>query len=154
MILVLLGTNPYSFVRLARAVDALAGRHGWEVFMQTGNTPYRPVHCNSEAFVPRAKIQALVRKCALLVAQGGAGSLRDGLAAGKPVVAVPRQPELGESQDRQEQLVRALEQEGRIIGVYNIQDLESAIARAFSFKPAVSRRHCIPELIGSFLDQT
>ena len=152
MILVLLGTNPYSFERLARAVDDLAGRRGWDLVTQTGHTPYRPRHGRHAAFFPREEIRALARRCELLIVQGGAGSMHEGLAAGKPVIAVPRRPELGESQDRQEDLVRALEGQGRILAVYDVKDLDAAVIDARTFRPRPAPPNEIPALISRFLE--
>jgi UDP-N-acetylglucosamine transferase subunit ALG13 len=152
VILVLLGTNPYSFERLARAMDQLAGQHGWDVFMQTGNTNYKPSNCRYAAFLPRKQVQSLVKDCEVLVAQGGAGSMHEGLAAGRPVVAVPRRPELGESLDHQTELVQALEQTGRLIGVYHIECLYESIQKARSFCACAAASHRIPEIITSYID--
>lgn len=151
MILVLLGTNPYSFERLAHAVDELAGRNGWDIFMQTGNTPYHPRNGKAAAFVMQDAIRLLARQCELLITQGGAGSIHEGLAANKPVVAVPRKPELGESQDCQEDLVRALERQGRIIAVYDIAKLEAAVAKARTFQPGPAVENRIPSLIQNYI---
>lgn len=152
VILVLLGTNPYSFERLARAVDELAGRRGWDIVMQTGHTPYRPKHGRHAAFVPRDEIRRLVQQCDMLITQGGAGSIHEGLAAGKPVIAVPRRPELGESCDRQEDLVRALEQQGRILAVYDVQHLDAAVIDAYTFRASAPPPNRIPSLITEFLE--
>ncbi len=153
MIVVLLGTNPYSFKRLACAVDELAGRRGWDVFMQTGYTVCNLSHCRSEPFIPLERVRELVFACDVLITQGGAGSIHEGLAAGKPVIAVPRRPELGESQDRQEDLVAALERQGRIIAVNDTKDLEEAIVVARTFRAASAPANYIPMLIGSYLER-
>lgn len=152
MILVLLGTNPYSFERLARAVDELAARHGWDVFIQMGNTPYQPKHCQYATFLPRAEVAAKARECELMIVQGGTGSIHEGLAAGKPVVAVPRRPQLGESQDYQEDLVRAMEAQGRLLGVYEIDQLEVVIERARSFRAAPGPGNRISSLVRDYLE--
>lgn len=151
MILVLLGTNPYSFRRLASAVDELAGANGLDVFMQLGNTEYRPKHCRSASFIPIDEIRRSALEAEMLITQGGVGSIREGLAAGKPVIAVPRRPDLAESQDKQEDLVRALECEGRVIAVYDIGQLGAAIERARHFCPPPLRPCNIGALIGEFL---
>ena len=153
MILVLLGTNPYSFDRLACAMDKLAGQHGWDVFMQTGNTIYKPMHCRYAAFLPREQLQSLVKDCEILVTQGGAGSIHDGLAAGRAVVAVPRLPEFNESQDEQIELVQAMEKAGRLIGVYNIEQLYESIQKALSFCAHTDVPHRINKLIANYIDK-
>jgi UDP-N-acetylglucosamine transferase subunit ALG13 len=151
MIVVLLGTNPYSFDRLIRPLDRLAGQKGWDVFVQMGNTTYSPEHLRHEAFVPRQELLAIVAQAEVVVCQGGFGSIRDALSLNKPIVAVPRQPELGESPDAQEELVRALENLGYVVGVYEIGDLEEAIERARQFVPEPRMASRIPVIIGKFL---
>ncbi len=152
MILVLLGTNPYPFERLACAVDDLAGRLGWDVFMQSGHTVYDLKHCRFAPFLRHEEILAKVRACEFMIVQGGCGSIHEGLAAGKPVIAVPRQPELGESQDRQEELVRALERKGCVIGLYDVTYLESAVAHARTFRATPLPPNQIPSIIRNFLE--
>jgi UDP-N-acetylglucosamine transferase subunit ALG13 len=151
VIFVLVGTSPYPFTRLIRAVDELAGRLGWQVFMQTGSSPYRPVHAEHAAFLPHEEVLRRARDCELLIAQGGAGSIREGLAAGKPVVAVPRQLALGETQAGQDALVRALDALGCLIGVDDVADLEGAVARARGLRAAPLPANRIPALVREFL---
>lgn len=121
--------------------------------MQTGNTAYQPKHCRHTAFISHEQVKSLIIECDVLVTQGGAGSIHEGLAAGRPVVAVPRCPELGESQDAQVELVRAMEQAGRLIAVYDIKDLYACIQNAFSFHPTPSTPHRINSLIKDFLER-
>jgi UDP-N-acetylglucosamine transferase subunit ALG13 len=151
VIVVLLGTNPYSFERLARGMDELAERHGWEVFVQLGHTSYEPTHCKWVRFVDHERLLGLMAQADVVVTQGGFGSLRDGLALGRKVVAVPRQPQLGESVDDQGDLVRALESAGRVLAVYDIRDLERAIEQAAHFAPKPSEPSRIPQIIGAYL---
>lgn len=120
--------------------------------MQTGNTNYKPLHCRYAAFLPREQIQKLVTECEVLVTQGGAGSIHEGLACGRPVVAVPRQPELNESQDQQMELVKAMEHAGRLIGVYNIATLYECIQKARTFHACIPAKHRITELITNYID--
>lgn len=148
---VLAGTNPYSFDRLIRPIDELAGRHGWDVFVQLGYTDYVPQHCQSEKFIDRARLLELVGKSELVVAQGGYGSIRDALLFNKPLVAVPRFPELGEATDRQEELVRAMEELGYLIGVYDIAYLAQALERARGFVPSPRKASRIPGFLYEYL---
>lgn len=153
MIVVLAGTNPYSFERLVKPLDELAGKHGWDVFMQLGHTELPLRHSKSVAFIGRSELVKMIEQAELVVTHGGFGSIRDALFAGKAVVAVPRRPEFNESQDYQEELVRELEESGYVIGVYDIVDLESAIERARSFVPGKLEPSRIPALIDAYLSQ-
>jgi UDP-N-acetylglucosamine transferase subunit ALG13 len=152
LILVLLGTSPHPFDRLVSAVDIQACEYGWDVFMQIGHTSYIPKHCNFARFLPHAQIQEKVKACELMIVQGGAGSIHEGLAAGKPVIAVPRQDDLGEAFGAQEKLVLALSKQGRIIGVYDVEELATAVKLARSFHPTDPPPNVIPKLIQKFIE--
>jgi len=151
LIVVLTGTNPYSFDRLVKPIDALAARNGWDVFIQLGNTTYEPRHCRYERFVERSVLMEMISRAEVIVAQGGYGSIRDALLYDKPIVAVPRHPELNESTDRQEEIVRAMERDGYLIGVYDITRLEDAIGRARAFRPKDRKHSRIPALLADFI---
>jgi len=151
LILVLLGTNPYSFDRLVSAVDEYAPRDEEEIFIQLGHTTYIPKNARHQRFLEKQEILEKIRGASLVITQGGFGSIADCLRAGKRIVAVPRKPELKEAPDRQEELVRELERLGRLVGVYEISELPEAIkkAKAAVFKPGT--RHQIPDLINRFI---
>ena len=152
MIAVLTGTGPDSFERLIRPLDELAGRLGWEVFVQLGHTPFEPQWCKYERFVERSRLMRIVEDAELVITHGGFGSMRDALALGKPVVAVPRRVDFKEVQDdHQEELVHELEGGGYVIGVREISDLEGAIERARTFSPGTVPKSRIPDLISEFL---
>lgn len=152
LIAVLTGTGPDTFERLIMPLDELAGRHGWEVFVQLGHTPFEPQCCKYERFVERSKLMKIVGDAELVITHGGFGSMRDALALGKPVVAVPRRVDFKEVQDdHQEELVSELERGGYVIGVRDMGDLEEAIERARTFLPGTVPKSRIPDLIGEFL---
>lgn len=153
MIVALLGTNPYSFDRLIRPLDELAGKNAWQGFVQLGHTVYEPVNLEYQRFVPKPELMSRIEAADVVVCQGGFGSIRDALRLGKSVVAVPRKPELGESPDEQEEMVRAMEAEGYLIGVYDIGDLEQAIAKARRFRPVPRPASRVPHIIGRFLEE-
>jgi beta-1,4-N-acetylglucosaminyltransferase len=151
MILFLLGTNPYDFSRLARAADAYAQESGEEILIQIGHTDFRPVKAKYCRFLSREEILAEISAAEVVVCQGGCGSIADGLLAGKPIVAVPRKPELNEAPDQQEELVRELEKLGRVTAVYDIEDLPGAIQKARKMGTAPSSPSRIPALINDFI---
>lgn len=151
VILVLVGTNRYSFSRLVKAIDRYAKDTGEEIFIQLGHTDYIPEKAAYERFLDRAHIEEKIGQADVIVTQGGFGSIADCLIAGKRIVAVPRKPELNEAPDRQEELVRELEKLGCVIAVYDIEDLPSAINRAREMRPAASSSHRIPAIINDFI---
>jgi len=154
VIVVLVGTNPYSFERLVKAVDDIAADGKKEFFVQLGNTPYEPHNCSFERFIDKPVLEEMMEVADVVICHGGFGSIRDGLAHGKPVIAVPRQQALGECMDRQEELVRELEDQGRILAVYDIAALEEAIEKAKSFHGNQGERNRIPQIISDYLRQS
>jgi UDP-N-acetylglucosamine transferase subunit ALG13 len=151
LILVLLGTNPYSFDRLVRAVDDYTPRCEEEIFIQLGHTSYIPRNALYQRFLEKQEILEKIREASLVITQGGFGSIADCLRAEKRIVAVPRKPELQEAPDRQEELVRELERLGRLVGVYEIAELPEAIRKAKTAVLKPGTRHQIPDLINRFV---
>ena len=152
MILVLLGTNPYSFSRLAKAVDAYAKGSGEEVFIQLGHTDYIPLYADYVRFLPKQALLERIKGADIVVTQGGFGAIGDCLLVGKKVVAAPRRPEFRESPDRQEELVRELEGLGRLIAVYDIDDLPEAIERAGECEFKHDSENTVRTLIQDFIE--
>lgn len=147
MILVLLGTNPYPFTRLLRAVDEWSRISGESVIAQSGHTPVDGLVIECHPFVPHTQILEWIAQAEVVICQGGLGSLRDCLIAGKPTVAVPRKPELGESQDLQSELVDALVQEGKVIGLDRIEHLSQAIDDAIQLPARKGEKSRIPQIL-------
>jgi UDP-N-acetylglucosamine transferase subunit ALG13 len=118
VILCLLGTNPYSFERLAKAVDDFAGETGECVVIQLGYTDFKPKNCAYFSFKSNEEIKSLMGESDFIVMQGGYGSLLEAVLMNKRVLAVPRSTENGECLDDQEEIVRFLEQENIIASCY------------------------------------
>jgi UDP-N-acetylglucosamine transferase subunit ALG13 len=154
LILVLLGTNPYSFSRLARAADEYADVYKKEMFIQLGNTrDYLPRNSQYKHFSGKQQLLKKIEEAEIVITQGGFGSIADCLLAGKKVVAVPRQPELNESPDQQEELVRELEKIGRVVGVYQIADLPNAIETAMKRETKKGEPNRISQLVTNFIKE-
>ncbi len=153
MILVLVGTNPYSFERLVSEVDRLAKAGVADFFVQLGNTPYEPAHCDFERFVDKDIILKKMAEADVIICHGGFGSIRDALATGKVPVVVPRLQEKNECNDYQVELVKELDSEGRIVAVYDIAGLEDAIGQAPLKDFVGGEGNRIPRIIQEFIDQ-
>lgn len=152
MILCLTGTGPYSFERVTEKLDELAGKHGWDVFIQLGHSEFFPKNCKYEGLMSRNRLQKLIDECDLVVCHGGFGSIRDSLVKKKPVIAIPRIAELGEVQDNhQEVMVRELEKNGYIMAVYDVKNLESVIEQVGTFSPKCVEQSKIPAIIQDFM---
>jgi len=139
MILVTVGTHTQPFDRLVKAADEYAATADEEVVIQQGCSAYPCVHARSFAVCSKREMEALQAEASVVVTQGGWGAMSECVDRGKSVVAVPR-IEGPEHIHDQEQAVRKLEELGCVIGVYDIRDLPSAIARARSFVPRPLQR--------------
>ena len=132
MIFATVGNATQGFTRLLNAVDEAAGAgvFGDEpVFIQTGNNPgFQASHCQQEGFVEMSRFEALIRDSSLVISHGGSGTLINLLQAGKVPVVMPRRREYSEHvDDHQVELVKALAAEGRVIPVFEPEDLEEAV---------------------------
>ena len=152
MILCMTGTGPYSFDRVTMKLDELAGKHDWDVFIQIGHTDFKPKHCAFESFMGRENLQNHIEKCEMVICHGGFGSIRDALSFEKPVIAIPRIAALNEVQDDHQQImVKALEKDGYIMAIYDVDQLEDAIEKAKCFKYKERQTSRIPSIINDFM---
>lgn len=152
VIFVMLGTNPYPFDRLLKAVDDWAASSDERVIAQTGHTRLAVSHIECHDFVSHDRIKEWIRDADLVIAQGGFGSLRDCLLAGKPTVAVPRLPERGECQDQQTEIVNALANEGRVVALYDTERLPQAIEQARRLPAAPPCHSDIPRIVADTVE--
>ena len=127
MILCLVGTNPYNFTRLVKAVDEIALKLDMPVIIQIGNTKYEPVNCEYFSFKAKEEVFQLMKRSELVITQGGYGSMTDAIMLRKKVIAVPRKIEFKESQDNQTELVEFYESKGYLQSCYKIEKLESIV---------------------------
>ena len=130
MILALFGTNPYPFTRLLSALEQLAEATDERIVAQTGHTPISRSKVECYSFVSHDQIRGWLAEADVAVTQGGVGSIRDCLRAGVPIVVAPRQPELGECQDKQAEVVEALAAESLVYPLYEISELPVLIEMA------------------------
>lgn len=153
MILALFGTNPYPFTRLLSALEQVAESTNERVVAQTGNTPVSASKVECHPFVPHDQIRDWLAEADVAVTQGGFGSIRDCLRAEVPVIAVPRQPELGECQDRQTEVVEALAAESLIYPLHEIGELPALIEAARSAPKRAPIESEIPALVADAVDR-
>lgn len=94
LILVTMGTNDYPFTRLYNAIkeDPLYLDSRCEWFVQSGscNVAVNPACGVVERLIPRADMEDLVRRSALVISHCGIGSLNLMLKYRKTVIFVPR----------------------------------------------------------------
>ena len=125
-ILCLVGTNPYSFIRLISYVDNTLGPK-YNVIIQVGNTSYSPKSSDFFKFRKRSDVLNLINKADIVITQGGFGSIRDVLSYNKKLIAVPRSIELNECQDDQKELVEYFASKNYLVSCYDVNNINNII---------------------------
>lgn len=137
MIFVSVGTHNESFNRLLEEIDKLIerGKINDKVVAQVGYSSYKPKNYRYFKFTSWQRILKLNKAAGVIITHGGAGNLILASHFNKPIIAVPRMKRYGEHiNDHQLQLVKELEKQGRVIPVYDINELETAIGKAKKLK--------------------
>ena len=130
MIFISTGSRKFQFDRLIRKVDELVGEGliEEEVFAQIAETAYVPQHIQYKRYLLPEEFSELQKKADLVITHAGTGALIGALKKGKQVIAVPRLFKYGEhSDDHQLQVAGALEQEGYLRVVLEMDDLYQTI---------------------------
>ncbi len=138
LILVTLGTNDKTFIRLIKEIERLiqVGVINEKVVVQAGYTKYESKNMEIFDLIPYEKFDDLISECNLLITHGGVGSIITGLKNKKVVIAVPRLEEYGEHvNNHQKEIIRNFSNAGYIIGTSGVEDLEAAMEQAKSFEP-------------------
>lgn len=132
MILVTVGTADWPFVRMLRAMDNVAGQINERVLMQTGHTPLVPKHAEYFKFVPYEKMQQYLREASVIICHASTGPLSNARHFNKPVVVVPRDPNLGEAPDaHQLETANRIKGSSHMIEIVNeTEQLLEAVRRA------------------------
>lgn len=154
MIFVIFGTSPCPFERLARAVESLAVKREEEIVVQLGATATRPRGVSCLGFLSRPDLVATAAKADYIICHGGFATLADCLRLEKRIVAVPRRREYGETLDPgdgQMEIVRQLEEDGRLVGVDESLDLDAALVRASRILPRHEPNSRLPGLVRDFV---
>ena len=138
MILVMLGTQNNSFHRLLEEIERLIkkGKIKEKVIVQAGYTKYQSSNMEIFNLIPQKQLEEYQKEANLIITHGGVGSIISSLKMGKKVIAVPRLHQYGEHvNDHQKQIVKTFAEEGYIIGINEVSELEKAIEKILSFKP-------------------
>ena len=154
MIFVTVGTHNQQFNRLLIEIDRLveAGKIK-NVIAQIGNSDYTPKNYKWFRFLDFDKMLELQKKSDLIISHGGVGSITTGLVLNKRVIVVPRMKKYKEHIDEHQVFTtKKLEEQGRIIAVYNENNLDEAIQRAKNFKPkTVPSKSRILKILSGYL---
>ncbi len=154
MIFVTVGTHNQSFERLVKKADEIAEELDEEVVIQRGHTPYEPEHASFFDFVSRSEMQNVVEKASVVVSHAGAGSIIFALAAGRPLVVVPRLKRYEEHvNDHQLELAKVLEESEKVRAVYDIDELENTLKTMKDIEPVEREKPVMIEVIKNYLER-
>ena len=138
MILVTLGTQDKTFVRLLEKIDQLIdeGVIKDKVIVQAGYTKYSSQNMEIFDLIPQDEFNSLMDKADLIITHGGVGNIISALEKNKKVIAVPRLAKYGEHiNDHQTQIIAKFNSLGYIIGLQDVEELATALTKVKKFKP-------------------
>ncbi|MEA5026612.1 MAG: PssE/Cps14G family polysaccharide biosynthesis glycosyltransferase [Erysipelotrichaceae bacterium] len=157
MILVTLGTQDKSFVRLLDAVESVIknGNVREKVVVQAGLTKYQSDHMEIFDFLSDEQFRELLNQADTVITHGGVGTITAAIKLNKPVIAAPRLKQYGEhTNDHQVEIIRVLSRDGCLLPLWEMDDLPKLLEAAHSFtpKPFVSNTKNIIAEIRQFID--
>ncbi len=138
MILVTLGTQDKTFVRLLERINQLIdqGLIKDKVIVQAGFTKYNSDNMEIFDLIPQDEFNSLMAQADLIITHGGVGNIISALEKNKKVIAVPRLSKYGEHiNDHQTQIIAKFNDLGYIIGLQDVDELDKAMKEVKKFKP-------------------
>ena len=139
MILVTLGTQDQQFYRILEALENKLDKHliDDEVVVQAGcSADFKSKHMKIFDLIPMDEFDEMIKKCDLLIAHGGVGSIITGLKNNKKVIAAARLSKYNEHvNDHQLQIIDNFSREGYILKLDNFDDIDKLIKESSKFKP-------------------
>ena len=138
MILVTLGTQDKSFVRLLKAIDKQIelGNIKEEVIVQAGYTKYESKNMKIFDLVSPKELDSLMKSANIIITHGGVGSILGALKYGKPVIAAARLSKYGEhTNDHQKQIIDEFYKAGYIMALKDFNKLDTLLLKSKTFKP-------------------
>ena len=128
MIFVTVGASKMDFNRLVEKADYIAGIIKENIVMQIGISKYHPVNAEYFRFIDRSEIIRFYKEARVIICHAGIGTILTALELNKPTIVVPRLKEYGEHHDNHQlEISKKLEEEGRIMAVYDISKLEDVL---------------------------
>ncbi len=137
-VFVSVGTHPQQFNRLLEKIDELIEKKvlPQNVFCQSGASTYAPKHFETAAYMGLQEFEQCIEDSSFVISHGGEGNIGLCLKHKKKCIAVPRLARFDEhTNDHQTELVKAAEDAGKIMAVWDISDLETAIKALKRFSP-------------------
>lgn len=138
MILVTLGTQDKSFVRLLEALQKQIdlGNIKDKVVVQAGYTKFKSKNMEIFELIPMEKFDDLIKSCDILITHGGVGSIITGLKNDKKVIAAARLKKYNEhTNDHQLQIIENFDKAGYILKLDDFDKLGDIVNSAKKFKP-------------------
>ena len=130
MIFVTVGTHEQQMNRLIKEIDRLAEINNYNVYIQSGYSDYKPMHCKYKDLIPYQEMNSYMEKSDIIITHGGPGSILSALQFNKIPIVVPRQNKFGEHvDDHQVKFTERLSAIGKIIMVKEIDELERCIEK-------------------------
>lgn len=125
-LLVTVGMSPYPFDRLIAAIEGL--ERDYDVFAQIGTATVRP-SCPHARFLAYPELRARLERADVVVTHAG-NTVRLAQRAGKVPVVIAREARHGEmANDHQVHYLRGEQRRGRVIAVWDVADLPTAVRR-------------------------
>ena len=158
MILVTLGTQDKSFIRLLQEIERLIqeGIIDNQVLVQAGNTEFESEYMEIFDLIPITQFQSFIQQADLLITHGGVGSIITALKENKKVIAVARRVEYQEhTNNHQLEIIEEFSNQGYVLPVYEVQGLRAVLEKVIEFKPKrfISNTSNMVALIQNYIDE-
>lgn len=130
MIFVTVGTHEQGMERLFEELDRLILENEIEeeVFGQIGYSKYKPKSFKYREMICYDEMDEYIKSADIIITHGGPGSIFHPLQYGKIPIVVPRNPKFNEHvDDHQILFTKRLEDNNRVIAVYDINNLKYII---------------------------
>lgn len=138
MILVTLGTQDKSFVRLLEALEKQCenGLIQDEIIVQSGYTKFESKHMKLIPYFSQDELDQYRQNAQCIITHGGVGSILDGCRYGKKIIGVARLKEFKEHiNDHQIEICEQFSKDGYILYAENLEDIHHLIEQSKSFEP-------------------
>lgn len=138
MILVTLGTQDKSFVRLLKMLEECLVdlKMDEEVIVQAGYTQYHSDRMKIFDYIDMKEFDELIQKADLIITHGGVGTIVTSLKLNKKIIACARLQEYGEHHnDHQCQIIDSFTEKGYILSCNNVDEMKQALLTYKNFIP-------------------
>lgn len=159
MILVTLGTQDKSFVRLLEAIDKQCNKKNIKdkIIVQAGYTKYESKNMEIFDLVTPKKLDEYMKEASIVITHGGVGSILTALKFNKKVIAAPRLSKYFEhTNDHQVQIIDEFEKLGYILALKDFSKLDEVLENSEKFIPKKykSNNKRFVKLINDYIENT